>query len=93
MTLGLGLDDIIAEAVERPHADAAPRLARAQLDAFAHLLACLVRKRQAEHFLRLGAAGIEDVCDAVGQRVRLARAGWGCQEDVGVEIFGDGTLL
>ena len=75
MALGLGLDDVVAEPVEGLDDDTAARFACARDDAFLHLAARLVRKRQAEDFLRLRAFLLQDIRDAAGQRIRLARTG------------------
>ena len=64
VTLGFRLDDVVAEAMERPDEHAPPGLAGAQNDALLHLTA-----RQ-------------DVGDAAGQRIRLARTSGREQEDV-----------
>ena len=82
MALGLRLDDIVAEAVERPDEHTPPVLARAQDDALLHLAAGLVGEGQAEDFLRLGPALCQDIGDAAGQRIRLARAGRREQQDI-----------
>ena len=76
MALGLRLDDIVAEAVERPDEHAPPVLARAQDDALLHLAAGLIGEGQAENLLRLGLSLRQYIGDAAGQRIRLARASW-----------------
>ena len=82
VALGLRLDDIVAEAVERPDEHTPTGIARAQDDALLHLAAGLVGEGQAEDLLRLGPALCQDIGDAAGQRIRLARAGRREQQDI-----------
>ena len=61
-----------AQRVKRRHPHAAALRSEERLDARAHLFRGLVRKRDREHFVRLGVSIADEVRDAAGDDTRLA---------------------
>ena len=91
--LGVAAEDAHGERVEGAepgHAldDAADEVA----DAGLHLAGGLVGEGDGEDLVRAGAAGVEEVGDAGGQRLGLAGAGAGEDEDRAVERLDGGAL-
>ena len=77
---GLAPQDATAGGVERQDPDRAGDAAEHVLEPLAHLSGSLVSEGDRQDLLRFHPAGVDQVCDAVGEDARLARAGTGDDE-------------